>query len=212
MPKDMRLRDGIKVVMIDLGNVLLFFSHQRMFSQMAKVLKCDVARVEEHLKDKGNLFQLEAGMVLAEVFLRDLNNSCSQSGGLDGDLDRSLRLAMSDIFSPNEAMIGLLDILKEKGMKLILVSNTSSIHFDFIKNRCPWLSVFDSLVLSYEVRAMKPDPAYYSEALRVAKEPSESCLFIDDIAENVAGAGRAGFQTHQYRNRDEFLSFLFQST
>ena len=178
---------------------------------MAKVLKCEAAIVEEHLKNKGKLFQLEAGMVLAEDFLRDFNNFCSQSGELDRDLDKSLRHAMSDIFTPNTAMIGLLASLKMKGLKLILVSNTSTIHFDFIKNFCPWLSVFEALVLSYEVRAMKPDPAYYREALRVAKEPSESCLFIDDIAENVAGASKAGFQTHQYRDHAEFLSFLFQS-
>lgn len=209
---DMKIRDGIKVVMFDLGNVLLFFSHERMFGQMAKVLNCDSALVEDHLKTKGNLHRLETGLVQEDVFLRDLYAVGSGRGDLQESHDKSLRHAMSDIFSPNQVMIDLLPSLKNNGVKLILVSNTSSIHLDYVKSFCPWLSIFDGLVLSYEINAMKPDPAFYSAALKMAQTSPEACLFIDDIAENVAGAAKAGFQIHQYQDHDEFLRFLYHST
>ena len=211
MQNDIKIRESIKAVMFDLGNVLLFFSHQRMFRQIATELNCDVTVVEDHLKTKGNLHRLEAGLVLASDFLRDLNSSCSGHGDLHSDLEKSLRRAMSDIFIPNRIMIDLLQDLQKKGIKLVLVSNTSSIHFDFVKSMSPWLNKFDALVLSYEIKAMKPDSTYYQAVLKVAKERPKSCVFVDDIAENISGAANAGFQTHQYVNHDGFLRFLSHS-
>jgi HAD superfamily hydrolase (TIGR01509 family) len=209
---DTKIKDGIKVVMFDLGNVLLLFSDERMFRQMAKVLNCDSALIECHLKNKGNLHRLESGAVQEDVFLRDLYTVSAGSANRQRRDDEILMHAMSDIFSPNQVMIDLLQSLKKSGIKLILVSNTSSIHFEFVKNFCPWLNRFDGLVLSYEINAMKPDPAFYSAALNMAQASPEACLFVDDIAENVVGAAKAGFQTHQYLGHDEFLRCLYHST
>jgi putative hydrolase of the HAD superfamily len=54
-------------------------------------------------------------------------------------------------------------------------------------------------VLSYEVRALKPGPEIYRAALKKAAAPPASCVFIDDMEENIAGAAALGLNTIHYK-------------
>ena len=47
------------------------------------------------------------------------------------------------------------------------------------------IDLFDHLILSYEVGCMKPDARFYQAAVAAAGVPAESCVFIDDLPENV---------------------------
>jgi len=204
-------RSGIKVMMFDLGNVLLFFSHELMFRRLAGALGCDAAKVERELTVHGKLHQLESGQTTASDFFRELRASCfggDSSNSFSACSDEVLGFAMSDIFTPNQPLIDKLLELKAEGIKLVLVSNTSSLHFEFAKKNYPWLAEFDAVVLSYEVRAMKPEPAFYSAALGVAGDQASSCLFIDDLPANVAGAADFGFSTHLFRSNEAFFECL----
>ena len=57
---------------------------------------------------------------------------------------------------------------------------------------------FDRLVLSHEVGHMKPDQRFYQACVAAAGVPASSCLFIDDLPENVEGARRAGLTGLRY--------------
>ena len=51
---------------------------------------------------------------------------------------------------------------------LVLVSNTNALHFEMIRETyAHLLRHFDDLVLSYEVRAMKPQPEIFQAALEL---------------------------------------------
>ena len=52
----------------------------------------------------------------------------------------------------------------------------------------------------------KPDPAIYRRALDILGRPAERILFVDDRAENVAGAVRAGMQAIQFKNEEQLQS------
>ncbi len=204
-------RSEVKVMMFDLGNVLLFFSHELMFRRLGDALGCDPAKVEHELKVNGKLHQLESGQMTASDFFKDLRSSCFGSPSSKSDSacsDELLGFAMSDIFTPNQPLINKLLELKKGGVKIVLVSNTSSVHFAFAKKNYPWLVEFDASVLSYDVRAMKPEPAFYSAALGVAGEQAGSCLFIDDLPVNIAGASEFGFSTHLFRSNEAFFECL----
>ena len=51
---------------------------------------------------------------------------------------------------------------------------------------------FHDLVLSYEVKAMKPQPEIYQAALDMAGCRPEECFYTDDIAAYVEGAQADG--------------------
>jgi putative hydrolase of the HAD superfamily len=54
----------------------------------------------------------------------------------------------------------------------------------------------------------KPDAAIYQRALEILGRPAERILFIDDRAENVAGAVAVGMKTILFRNADSLRQEL----
>jgi HAD superfamily hydrolase (TIGR01509 family) len=64
----------------------------------------------------------------------------------------------------------------------------------------PILRHFHDLVLSYEVKAMKPSPAIYREAIARAQCLPEECFYTDDIPVFVEGARREGIDAVQFES------------
>jgi HAD superfamily hydrolase (TIGR01509 family) len=84
------------------------------------------------------------------------------------------------------------------GFRLALFSNTDRTHFAHFRAR-RWTAPFERYLLSYELGAVKPEPAAYrgvERALRVA--PSE-IFFTDDKSENVRAARRRGWYARRFR-------------
>ena len=115
-------RANVDAILFDLGNVLLFFSHELMFRQLSSVLNCDEKIVEKLLKADGLLYKLESGAVSADFFLTALTEKASDSRLSKVCIESKLRRAMSDIFSPNHSLIELLPRLKQVA-KLFIVYN-----------------------------------------------------------------------------------------
>ena len=96
-----------------------------------------------------------------------------------------------DIFTEIPATGALLRRLRAR-YPLYLLSDTNEIHFGYVTQTVEVLRVFAECIVSYEVGALKPDPAMYREALRRAALPAAACVFIDDRPGNVEGARRVG--------------------
>ena len=84
--------------------------------------------------------------------------------------------------------------------RTVLLSNTNVIHFERLRHTLPQLKHFDAFVLSYEVKAMKPDPAIYRAAVEAAGCAPNECFFTDDIAEYVEGARQFGIDAVQFHS------------
>lgn len=68
---------------------------------------------------------------------------------------------------------------------------------------------FDGMVYSAELGAKKPQDAFYARALeRLPVSAPGDILFLDDRAENVAAARRAGWQAHLYKRPDDLRRAL----
>lgn len=60
---------------------------------------------------------------------------------------------------------------------------------------CNVADAFDAIVISGEEGVAKPDVRIYQVAAERLGMPIGECLFVDDFAENIEGARRAGMQT-----------------
>ena len=74
----------------------------------------------------------------------------------------------NDIFSLNPPVVDVLARVKAAGYKTLLLSNTDPERFGFVRRRFPEILFFDDYVLSYELKLLKPDPAIYLAAARLA--------------------------------------------
>ena len=76
-----------------------------------------------------------------------------------------------------------------------IFSNTDEMHFPYLMKNYDFLKQFsDRLMLSYELKALKPDPQIYIDALKLYNLNPAECLFIDDKAENIEAAISYGMQ------------------
>lgn len=175
----------IRTVLFDMGNVLLHFSHERMCAQMGQLCGWTAAEVRSKFMDSGWLLDFERGRYSENQFhewFQDLTQ-CSVPLPV-------LRRAMSDIFTLNEPLMPMLKALRLRGLRLVLLSNTSVCHYEFVRQNYPALDDFDDLVLSFRAGAVKPEQAIFDAALgTIGCAPSE-CFYTDDIPAYVS-AGRA---------------------
>jgi putative hydrolase of the HAD superfamily len=91
-----------------------------------------------------------------------------------------------------------------RNYRLVLVSNTNALHFSMIRVAyAAQLRHFHSLVLSYEVHAMKPSPEIFRHAVdRAGCSPGE-CFYTDDIAAYVEAARGMGIDGVVFTSRSQ---------
>ncbi|MFC8513891.1 HAD family hydrolase [Streptomyces sp. NPDC057257] len=91
--------------------------------------------------------------------------------------------------------LDLLGRLRADGARLALLSNASS-YSEEILDRVGLRDRFDTVVLSYRVKLLKPDPEIYRLALAGLGLPAESVTFVGDGGDQeLSGARKAGMRT-----------------
>lgn len=193
----------LQTIVFDLGNVLVRFSHERMFAQLGQLCGLSPAAMAEVLVKTELHSRLERGQVSEEDFVAELSTVTGKS--LDS---REIYRAGSDIFEPDPSMTHLLPQLKEHGLRLVLLSNTCSPHIRFIREQWDLLDHFDALVLSYEVGCVKPDKAIFEHLLeQIGTEPAQA-FYTDDLSPFIATAREFGLQAETFVNAETFHRHL----
>lgn len=98
---------------------------------------------------------------------------------------------------------GTVEILKElkhKGYHLYGLSNWSAETFPIARAKYPCFDLFDDIVISGEVKLIKPDPAIFKLLLERTGQKAEECLLIDDSEQNIGVAKQLNFQTVLFRS------------
>jgi putative hydrolase of the HAD superfamily len=94
----------------------------------------------------------------------------------------------------------LLEALRNRGLRLALVSNTASPEWLLhpVLEQQGLVERVDSIVLSSEVGKRKPHPAIFTRALSNLDARSDEALFVGDrLDADVLGASRVGMRTVQ---------------
>lgn len=109
---------------------------------------------------------------------------------------------------PNQPWLDRLRELRAEGYFIGLLSNMPPAWDRHWRRMVPPEGLFDSVVLSFEVGARKPEPALFElAATRAGLHPSE-CLLVDDLAANCAGARAAGWQAVEFGTADAAIAEL----
>jgi len=189
------------VVVFDLGNVLLPFNYDgviKKFNAVSpglgdKFLDFYKTNYDIHRKfERGDLTEDEFITVMLEV----LEHKISREEFLND---------FAKVFTVNYDVAGLLPKLKNN-FKLVLLSNTNSIHENYGWKDYEFLKYFDKQILSYRVNAVKPELKIYKAVEAYTQSPPEEHIFIDDIRDYVIGAKNAGWDAVQFTGYDKLIS------
>ena len=191
------------VVVFDLGNVLIPFNYNLVIERFNSAGDGLGNKFAEYFKSNYDVHRkFERGDMTEEEFLSRVLTV------LENKIPKEKFLNYySKIFSVNEKVASLLPVLKENYM-LVLLSNTNSIHHEYGWKDYDFLKYFDKLVLSYEANAVKPEEKIYRAAEAFTRKPSGEHLFIDDIADYVEGAKKAGWDSVQFTSYEKLVSDL----
>jgi FMN phosphatase YigB (HAD superfamily) len=91
----------------------------------------------------------------------------------------------------------------------VICSNTNAAHWDFLNRRFSLDQLAMKAILSHECGCEKPAADIYLRAAAAHGCPPEECLFVDDLAANVAAARALGFQTHHFTGFEAFRMAVF---
>ena len=186
-----------------MGNVLVHFCHDRMCRQIGALCGQTGPDIRKLLFDSELQWKFERGRLSEREFHAELSRLVAAELALEALVE-----AGSDIFQLNEPIVPILESLKSQGKRLVLLSNTSVSHFEFVKRRFDVLQHFDDYVLSYEVGALKPEPAIFEAALRKIECAPQECFYTDDIAAYIAAAREHGLEAEVFTTAEALRGHL----
>jgi glucose-1-phosphatase len=116
-----------------------------------------------------------------------------------------------DIFKLNWDIAPLLQNLKQDVPKYI-ITNTDRLHWDYLFRRfiINHYIPLENRILSFRVKAIKPETAIFQKALNACGISPENILYIDDSPVYLSAAQGLGCQTFLYNSRRETKATLWQ--
>jgi putative hydrolase of the HAD superfamily len=189
--------------LFDIGNVLVHLDFEGALGRLIPAGVTDAPARMHGLLEKRDEF--ETGALSNDDFIA----WASARLGFTGP-PAEFREAWNAIFEPIHAMWSIASFLKAQRLKLVLFSNTNSLHAEWLLTNYEIFAEFDAHVFSHQVGAIKPDPAIYHHAVAVHGLVPADTLYIDDLPANIAKGEELGFRCHQYSfaRHHEFIAWL----
>jgi 2-haloacid dehalogenase len=107
------------------------------------------------------------------------------------------------IAGPIDGAVEVLAEVKQRGGPLYAITNWSAETFPPQRQRFPFLSWFDGIVVSGVERVIKPDPRIFRILCERYRVAPESAVFIDDVAANAAAASALGIHGIHFRSSEQ---------
>jgi putative hydrolase of the HAD superfamily len=183
-----------KAVIFDLGKVLVHFDFRRGYEALERLCPYRAAEIPARLAPTGLVERLETGLVEPREFVAEVERVLDLRIGYD-EFRRIWFSIFSHALVPESMLVGL-----KARYRLLLLSNTNALHFEMLRENYPLLRHFDHLILSYEVKAMKPQPEIFQAAVARAGCLPEECFYTDDIAEYVEAARHLGIDAVRFES------------
>ncbi len=193
---------SVRGVVFDVGNVLFTWDPRFLYERLIE----DDRALDAFLRDVVTHdwhFQHDAGRPFAETSAELI---------AEHPHHRELIEAWGPRFNESlgpaiEGMIPLVEELDAAGVPLFAITNFSGEFWGPFRDTQTVFDRFRDVVVSGTERLVKPDSAIYRLAVARFGMPAEQLIFVDDRAENVAGAEAIGMRGHLFRNaatlRDE---------
>jgi 2-haloacid dehalogenase len=192
------------IVVFDIGGVLIDWNPRYLYR---KLFAEDTTAMEEFLNSvctpDWNL-QQDAGRPWREA-IDDLSARYPEKAELIAAYDLNWDEMVS---GPIPGTADLLWELKRRGTPVYCITNFSVDKLNRARERFAELNAFDGIVISGEVRLLKPDAAIYRRLLDQHDLHAEDTLFVDDVQHNVEGARAVGMHAVRFVDADTLRNDL----
>ncbi len=102
-----------------------------------------------------------------------------------------------------DGTVRILERFSGNGLKMIGLTNFSSEKLALTRPKFPFFRHFDDVIVSSEVKLIKPDPAIYRLTLERINCQAGECVFVDDSLPNIEMARRLGLHAIHFRSPEQ---------
>ena len=196
---------SIRAVIFDFGGVLIRMVDDRPRIELAKQLGIPLSRIDELVFFSDTARKASKG----EITVTEHWEAVRQALGIPptkmpGFLDK--------YWSADDVNWKLLEFIRglRPRYKVGLLSNAWDDLRQTMHERWNIDGLFDELIVSAEVKLVKPDPRIFRLTVgRLHVRPAEA-VFVDDMSENVDAANKEGLVAIQYQDIEQTLAALKQ--
>ncbi|MDD5174134.1 MAG: HAD family hydrolase [Candidatus Omnitrophota bacterium] len=185
------------VIIFDLGNTLIRFDHSISAKKFANLFHLDSGEVRKLFFDSELTQAFERG----QISPKDFHARITKHLGVKIPFKDFVAI-WNDIFWTDEGSCAIARRLK-KDYKLFLLSNISRLHYEYIEKKFDILKIFDEIILSFAVGAIKPEKLIFEDAVRRAGGDKSAVLYIDDREDLIKEAIYFGIESIKYEGADK---------
>lgn len=188
----------ITTIVLDIGNVLASFDWQEYLDKFgfSEDTRCRIAKATflgESWKE------VDRGAKTDEEIYADCLRGIPD---LEQELSQVWKGRLGIVKEYEYASDWILS-LKQKGYRVYILSNYGRNTFAEAKKSFDFLRHADGMVISYEIKHIKPEPEMYEELIRRYDVIPKETVFIDDLLPNIEAAKEKGFHTIQFTSKEE---------
>lgn len=190
------------IIVFDLGNTLIRFDHNISAGKIANLCGRDAKEIYGIFFDSEITRAFEKG----EISGREFYNRITGLLGINIPFKDFVAI-WNDIFWEDEEACGLARQLK-RSYRLFLLSNINRLHFEHIQNKFDIIKLFDEVILSFMVGAIKPDRLIFEYVVSRAGGDRAGLLYIDDREDLVREAASLGIDSIRFEGADKLKKEL----
>lgn len=176
-----------------MGNVLIDIDPPRTYQAFGQLANLQPETVRSIFNEKKIFHRTENGEVPPTMFHGFLRNTFNIPEVTDRQIDTAWNALLLPMKPERLARVQELS----KSYRVFLLSNTNPFHLGVIVEEARMLGydfpgLFETMFLSFEMDFYKPDPEFYTTALRQKGLLAEESVFIDDLFDNITSAAGVG--------------------
>jgi len=109
---------------------------------------------------------------------------------------------------PSEKMINYSRNLKQKGLKIFILSNNFKERANYY-DHYPWIhEAVDKVYFSWQTGYVKPDVRAWQLVLEENNLKGEECIYFDDKKENIIASESLGIKSFLFTNEEELENII----
>jgi len=182
----------VKVIIFDLGNTLIRFDHNISAKKISNLFHVDSEKVRSIFFDSGFTRDFEKGLISPKVFHSRITDFLNIKLPF-----KDFVSIWDDIFWEDTEACEIARQLKSR-YRLFLLSNVNRLHYDYIEKKFDIIKIFDEVILSFAVGAMKPEIKIFDDAVKRAGGDKTAVLYIDDREDLIKEARKFGIDSIKF--------------
>jgi len=192
-------------IILDMGNVLLEWNKDKILQGVSGSKK-DYLILDKTIFQSGLWERLDLGTMTRQELVLEV---VSMIGSTYQKKVEEVIWNWPSYIDIYTEVFPVLSELKKKGHRIFVLSNTSKVFYDLLKEQLsPLKELLDGFVLSCDIKAIKPDLTMFKDILDKYQLDPTHCVFLDDIEDNTNAAEKLGIKAYQVKKRSDVVDIL----